>query len=90
MLPSKMAEDGEILSGPDVADGVEITLHADTGISSDEDLLGGNSPPKGLDNLYTVGCSSVGYLSQIFPLIAKKENTSFKQRFHSSFLPENG
>jgi len=45
-LPNKMAEDGEILSSPDVADAVEITLHADTGISSDEDLLGGDSPLK--------------------------------------------
>lgn len=37
-----MAEDGEILSSPDAAEGVEITLHADTGISSDEDLNGNN------------------------------------------------
>lgn len=47
-----MAEDGEILSSPDVDEGVEITLHADTGISSDEDLLG-NSPKGKIACIYS-------------------------------------
>lgn len=50
-----MAEDGEILSSPDVDEGVEITLHADVGISSDEDLLGNS--PKGKKCFYDFVCS---------------------------------